>query len=135
MWMARSLSDSGYRADFSPCSIRSVDSFLDEHAPDGVIRPEGLLGDRLGQRLFGLGGYVGEVLRRSMGGTWEGDDADPEAEITVSLLLSDGGRVWPVQRVMKRAANGAEDGLAAYCATLGLDLDDERPPRRRLFGR
>jgi hypothetical protein len=56
------------------------------------------------------------------------DDADPEGEINIELQLADGSIVWPVQRVMKRPANGAEDALAPYAAALGVDVG--APPER-----
>ena len=82
---------------------------------------------------------VGEVVRRTKGGEWVGDDSDPEAEIRVELHLPDGTRCWPVQRVMKRFKNGPEDGIAAWGGGAALQVGPrpELPPRgffRRLFG-
>jgi hypothetical protein len=87
--------------------------------------------------LFALGAYVGEVVRRDAGGTWRGNDDDPNGEITVEVVLADGTRLWPVQRVMKRYTNGPEDGIAAFAAALGLNVGPppQPPKRRRLFGR
>jgi hypothetical protein len=113
-WMARALSSSGYRADFSLESLEEVDRFLDEQAPDGKPKQGGLLSEDFGNRLFSLGAYVGEVIRRQAGGQWEGDDSDPQAEINLAVRLPDGGMIWPVQRVMKRCENGDEDSVYAY---------------------
>jgi hypothetical protein len=121
-WIATALSSSGYRADYSPESLWSVDRFLDEHSENGEARRRGLLATDLGGRLFALGAYTGEVIRRSAGGTWQVDDEDPQGEINVQLVLADGGTVWPVQRVLKRFSNGPEDGVAAYGVALGLDV-------------
>ena len=76
------------------------------------------MSENLGSIVFGLGSYVGEALRKNLGGEWIGDDNDPQAEINVSLKLGDGSIVWPIQRVMKRLRNGREDGIAAYGAAL-----------------
>ncbi len=73
-----------------------------------------MLSEQLGQRIFGLGAYTGEVLRRQCGGAWQDNDADPNAEINVALKLANGSLIWPVQRAMKRFKNGAEDGIFAY---------------------
>lgn len=89
-WIAEALSSSGYRADFSLESLREVDRFFDEHAPDGQPLPEGLLSSDVGERLFALGGYVGEVIRRACGGEWEGSDEDPRAEVNIALKLASG---------------------------------------------
>lgn len=120
-WIAKALSSSGYAADFSPSSLWEIDRFFDEHSKSGEAIPGGLLSDDLGSRLFSIGAYVGEVIRRSIGGEWHGDDSDPQAEINVELVVAD-STCWPVQRVMKRFKNGAEDGIAAYGAGLGLDV-------------
>ena len=119
-WIATALASSGYRADFSPSSLRDVDRFFDEHTRKGKALRRGLLNEGLGQRIFGLGSYVGEVIRRDFGGTWKGDDADPAAEVNITLVLDDGSVIWPVQRVMKRFKNGREDSLVVYASALGV---------------
>lgn len=113
-WIAKALSSSGYKADFSIESLKEVDRFFDEHAPNGQPKPGGLLSADVGARLFALGGYVGEVIRRVSGGEWKGDDKDPRAEISIALQLKSGAIIWPVQRVMKRFKNGREDGVYVY---------------------
>jgi hypothetical protein len=113
-WIAKALSASGYKADFSVESLREVDRFFDDHAPNGHPKPGGFLSSDVGARLFALGGYVGEVIRRASGGEWKGNDKDPQAEITIALQLKSGTTLWPVQRIMKRFQNGSEDGVYVY---------------------
>jgi hypothetical protein len=138
-WISQALRSSGYRADFSPQSLWEIDRFFDEHSQNGVATSGGLLSQGLGQRLFGVGSYIGEVVRRKVGGEWVGNDSDPEAEINVELLLADGTRCWPVQRAMKRFKNGPEDGIAAWGSGAGLQVGPRpEPPKgffRKLFGR
>lgn len=139
-WIANALNSSGYRADFAPRSLWEIDRFFEEHSQDGTAKPGGLLSSGLGQRIFALGSYIGEVARRELGGRWGGDDNDPEAEINVELLLPDGTRCWPVQRAMKRFKNGEEDGIAAWGAGLGLAVGappgfPQEPPRQGFFKR
>jgi hypothetical protein len=121
-WIASALSSSGYRADFTASSLWEIERFFEDHAPGGSARPDGLLGSSVGARLFGLGGYIGEVIRRGVGGAWQVDDGDPAAEINVALILPGGTQIWPVQRVMKRFQNGSEDNVAVYGHVLGLDV-------------
>jgi hypothetical protein len=130
-WIARALASSGYRADFTPQSLWEIDRFFDENTHNGAARAGGLLSSGLGQRIFAVGSYMGEVARRKLGGEWIGDDKDPEAEINVELQLPDGTRCWPVQRAMKRFKNGPEDGIAAWGAGLGLivGMASEPPPK------
>jgi hypothetical protein len=136
-WIAQALQSSGYRADFSAESLWSIDRFFDDNSHDGQPKRGGLLASNLGSRMFALGAYVGEVVRRNAGGTWQSNDEDPQGEINVEVVLADGTMLWPVQRVMKRYKNGPEDGIAAYGAALGLNVGQrpEPPKKRRLFGR
>lgn len=124
-WIATALKSSGYRADFSLYSLREIDRFFDEHSHEGQAVPSGLLAEQLGQRIFALGSYVGEVLIRTYGGQWRGDDNDPEGEFTIEVVFPNGSVIWPVQRVMKRFKNGAEDGIYAYGSLLSAGRDDE----------
>lgn len=113
-WVSAALSSSGYSADFGLGSLMEIDRFFNEHSRDGEPVPGGLLAEQFGQRMFALGAYVGEVIRRQHGGEWRGNDGDPEGEINLELHLPGGSVIWPVQRVMKRFRNGPEDGLFAY---------------------
>lgn len=117
-WIAKAMTSSGYGLDFSVKSLEEVDRFFEEQAPNGAPRPDGLLGKDLGARLFAIGAYVGEVIRRQVGGEWKADDSDPEAEINISVRVNTGAVFWPVQRVMKRFKNGAEEGIYAYGVAL-----------------
>ena len=138
-WIAKALNSSDYRADFTPKSLWEIDRFFDDHTRDGAAKRGGLLAEGLGARLFAIGSYAGEVVRRTVGGGWVVDDDDPEGEISVELVLQDGTRCWPVQRAMKRFKNGSEDGIAGWGTGLGLEVgpQPERPRQglwKRLFG-
>ncbi|QES38647.1 hypothetical protein DEJ48_39330 [Streptomyces venezuelae] len=140
-WMAAALDSSGYQADFSPHSLRAVERFMTEQSSSGRAAANGLLATGLGARLFGLGCYVGETIRLSLGGVWAGGDADPASESDVAVRLSGGSVIWPVQRVVKRFQNGPEDSLVVYGVSLGLDLrphaapPGDAKPRMGLFRR
>jgi hypothetical protein len=116
-WISRALSQSGYKADFTLESLKQVDRFFEEQAENGQPKAGGLLSQQLGARLFAIGAYVGEVIRRQNSGEWQGDDNDTHAEINVVVRLKTGTILWPVQCVMKRFKNGAEDGIWVYGAT------------------
>ena len=114
--ISKALSQSGYKADFSLESLKQVDRFFEEQVTNGKPKPGGFLSQQLGARLFAIGAYVGEVIRRQNGGEWHGDDNDPRAEVNIAVRLKTGVILWPVQRVMKRFKNGAEDGIWVYGA-------------------
>jgi hypothetical protein len=113
-WMAKSLAGWGYKADFSLESLKDVDRFIDEEAPDGKPKPGGHLSQQFGAHIFGLGAYVGETIRRLGEGQWEGNDRDNWPEITLAVRLKSGTVLWPTQRMLKRFENGPENGLYPY---------------------
>jgi hypothetical protein len=98
-----------------------IERFFEEHAPNGRARPDGLLGQDTGSRLFALGGYVGETIRRNAGGHWVGNASDLNDEINIAFQLPDGSVLTPVVRVMKRLELGNGESIVAYARSVGLD--------------
>ena len=113
-WIAKALISSGYQADHTLESLKEIDRFFDEQSGPG-----GLLSEQRGQRMFGLGAYIGDVLIRTYGGHWITDDQDPQGELNVAVRLDDGSMVWPVQRAIKRYQSGPEDGIYIYGVAIG----------------
>ncbi len=135
-WISTALKSSGYRADFTPASLWEIDRFFDEQSRAGTAKPDGFLAQDLGRRLFAIGSYIGEVVRRSLGGEWIGDETDPQAEIDIELQCPDGTRCWPVQRAIKRFKNGPEDSIAVWGHALGVEIGPRpEPAKRGLFKR
>ena len=135
-WVASALSSSGYTMDFSIKSFKEIDRFFEEHAPHGEAKPGGLRSENFGNRMFSIGAYVGEVMCRRTGATWQGDDRDPDAEINIKVRFKRGQIIWPVQKVMKRFDRGPRDSIYDYGMAL---VDFQKPPwvrfLRRLFAR
>lgn len=113
-WFVQAMGASGYVLDGTIGSFRELDRFIDEQK-----RPGGILDGKVGSKLFAMGAYVGQTLVAQLGGRWETDDQDPEGEINIAVCM-DRGKVWPVQRVMKRFSGGPEDSLYGY----GMELKD-----------
>ncbi|ESX78833.1 hypothetical protein NKH89_25875 [Mesorhizobium sp. M0923] len=111
-WISSALQSSGYRVDFTPRSISEVERFFREQTKDGEPISGGLISQDVGPRLFALGCYCGEVLRKELGGHWLTDDNDPEGEINAALEVASGVTCWPMQRVMKRLRSSEEDLVA-----------------------
>jgi len=122
-WISEALQSSGYKADFSPESIAEVERFFGEHTDDGAPKPGGLLASGLGGKLFALGSYCGEVLRRDLGGEWLTDDSDPKGEVNATLRLANGTDCWPMQRVVKRVW-GDEANLVHWAAVIRGETGD-----------
>lgn len=62
---------------------------------------------------FMAGAYVGEILRRSVGGQW-GMSADG----VLSLCLPAGEKIFPVERARKFVQSPAAEGLVFYVEAL-----------------
>lgn len=112
-WLSKALHADGYVADFSIESLRDIDRFVDDNTLDGRPTPTGRLSEETGPRMFAIGAYVGEVIRRHLGaGEWsEGADS---SDLNVELQFPSSGVIWPMQRALKRVQFGPEESLADY---------------------
>jgi len=119
--VASALRHSGYEADFTPRSLWELDRFFDEESRKGRPRKWGLLAKETSLRLFSIGAYLGETIRRELGGEWEADEGDEEAMLNLRLRLPDGAVIWPVQQAVRRLASGRDEALVPYAAEHGLD--------------
>jgi hypothetical protein len=112
---AEALLALGYKADSSFESIEELERFMaDNVMPNGRAKPNSQLSEAWGGKMFMFGSYLGEVIRRKTNGQWRGDDSDPEVEINIEILTSNGVTIWPMQRMLKRFHNGEEDNLWDY---------------------
>jgi hypothetical protein len=112
---ASALSALGYKADFTFESIMELERFMSDNVnDDGGAKPGSEFESDTGGKLFILGAYLGEVIRRRTNGTWRGNDSDPEATVNVEVNTEAGATIWPIQRIMKRFKNGSEDNLWVY---------------------
>jgi hypothetical protein len=101
--------------DFSGASVLLLDTFLDSRWPEGLGREdeewtpekEGL------QRLVvGYGAYLGEVLRRKIGGKWV---AESGATLEWYIELpKEKGQVVVIDKAFKRFKNGPVDALFPF---------------------
>jgi hypothetical protein len=145
--IAKFLKFHGYKANFTLESLKEVDRFFAENSANGKPTENGLLAEATGSKIFAVGAYVGEVIRKSCSGAWEGDDADPKVEINIALRLWDNSIIWPTQKAFKRLTNGEEDSLYTYAYVITSEypkdnqvgsLDDKKPfgaVLRKLFRR
>ncbi len=120
--VAHALRASGYRADFTAASLWDLERFFAENTAGGRPRPGGLLALDTGKRVFALGSYLGEVVRRDLAGEWVVDERGDHPEMNAAIQFPDGTRTWPVQQVMRRIVNGRRDDLVAYAVALGVEL-------------
>jgi hypothetical protein len=68
---------------------------------------------RFGAMIEPIGAYVGETLRRTVGGEWGHND-----EFGPGLLLPSGTWTFPLAKAEKRFHNGHEDSLAFYAEVM-----------------
>jgi hypothetical protein len=123
-WIIKAFEADGFKLDGTIDSIIEVDRFFNLNMKDGQPKKGGRLYKKgYGAILFSIGSYVGETIIKNVPGTeWVTDDNDPAGEINISLVLPDGGIVWPVQKILKRFENGAEDAIYPYVHAVTKDL-------------
>lgn len=130
-WVADNLSQSGYRADFSLKSVWDIERFFDDHAENGKARPDGLLAEDTGARLFSLGAYLGEVWQRAGNGTWQAPETGVPEELRdfeFAIVFPNGVRGWPGRAVLKRFRDGKDDNdLVAYSVMLMKEAGVDKP--------
>lgn len=105
----------GVSLDYTPESIQQVEAMAERLRnawPKGFIEKifsKGPTDDDVQVVCKMLGGYIGEVYRRSKGGEW----AINEEYRAIGVIL---GKTWmfPPAKVHKRLTNGAEDNLWSY---------------------
>jgi hypothetical protein len=75
-----------------------------------------------------LGGYVGEVVLRTVGGQWTGEQY-PDGALRPALRVN-GVTAYPMEKVLKRLTSPTDEGTAGYAAvvrmlstTFGADTD------------
>jgi hypothetical protein len=102
--------------DYSPQSLAEVDRIL------GKFHAEKLRADQMGETIFSFGCYVGEILVRHLGGSWQ----MPERGFLARLGLGDSNLmvvqmpndiVWnPIGKAFKLLENGKEDSVSYFYA-------------------
>jgi hypothetical protein len=97
--------------DLSLSSLRGIDAYAGLIAPSGAPRHE----DAAWARRISVfvGGYVGEVLRDLVGGTWMpgGEATGPE---DYRLSVQDAFEVHPVKRTYDRLVGDSDESLTDY---------------------
>jgi hypothetical protein len=129
----------GETLDFSPESIRTVERILDmlhESLPKTFLSRlfrQGPSESDLETMCKMYGSYVGEVIRRTGGGSWELKDGQ------VTLVKKD-TVIWPTAKVYKRIVDGAGNDVWAYFQAMmgehwGAPEGDLHPTEQRAAGR
>jgi len=115
-WIINALNSSGYKVDMNIASLKELDRFFNEHMDDDLNKPKqgGLLSEKMGQRLFAIGSFIGEVIIKEYGGEWITNDNDKQGEINITVKLPNGSILMPVIRVMKRCKEGLENDIYNY---------------------
>jgi hypothetical protein len=114
--------------DFSLESLLTVEAQLDslhKALPRGwfaKLAKPGPSDEEIDAMALSIGAYVGEVLRRHLGGEWRSANSmQPDVRIP-TLHLSNGSEVWPQVKVNKRLRLGAEESVWIYAQSLMREL-------------
>jgi hypothetical protein len=107
----------GITLDYTESSLDGIDLILHSIAGDGVLTPKTPDDE---EQLWTLakmyGGYLGEVVLRNLGGTWEmHENPDGSARVILRCL---GVQTFPLEKVCKRLAEDQFSGVSGYCRAL-----------------
>ena len=116
-WVVEALNESGYHVEYDVDSLKEIDRFFKEEN-----KPGGILSKNVGQILFGLGSYFGEVMIKTYGGHWITDDNDKEGEIKITVVLDSDITFYPFISVMKCYENSDENSLYALAKTIEQNI-------------
>jgi len=111
-----SRSTLGVNLDYSVQSVESVEQILSDlylklpRSYFARILLRAFTGKKLETACKTFGSYIGEVLRRKRGGTWE---VDPRFGNQL-CLRKDGSCICPAAKVHKRLTNGPDDSVWLY---------------------
>ncbi|WAL71536.1 hypothetical protein OU787_08490 [Kitasatospora sp. YST-16] len=101
---------SGVELDYSVGSLAVVDGIIEE------FRESGIVGEQVGETLFGFGCYVGEVMVRQGGAAWRGVGGEEAVAFGFPLVVDlPSGQVGnPIGKVFRRLENGPQDSLPYF---------------------
>jgi hypothetical protein len=106
--------------DYSEATLAMTDDIIAKHWNEPPVM--------LDQIVMTFGAYVGETIRRHLGGHWEYDE---ERGYNLVGMVNSDMRINPFAKVRKRFLNGDEDSIA-YCYQVIRKVCEERtgiPPR------
>lgn len=103
------------KLDYTIQSFVAIDVFFDKHSDAGVPVEYGRLSTNTGLILFSLGSYVGQtIIKNIKNSVWQIDENNPGSGVNASVKLSRGSVIFPIERIIKRFQNGAEESIQAY---------------------
>jgi hypothetical protein len=107
--------------NYSTESLSNLEKVLSDMHDEHVHTPIREQGLRI--RSFAIGAYVGEVMRRRIGGHWQEDKSATGDNL--SLVLPSGTEAFPLSWVYKRIVNGSDDNIEHKVAVV-LELEKQR---------
>ncbi len=118
-WIVKAFAADKLKLNYTLGSFKAIDNFFEQHAENGVAKPNGRLAENTGSILFSIGAYIGMAFIKMVPGTiWVIDENDPQPEVNAQLKLPTGEMIWPMQRAIKRFQHGAGDSIYAYAAVI-----------------
>ncbi|MCQ4212944.1 hypothetical protein [Streptomyces longispororuber] len=99
--------------DYSPESIVVVEDIVDS------FRAEGVTDEEMVESLIAFGCYVGEILTRHAGGSWQHAPSAPAASVPVVVKLPGSVECHPIDWVFRRLKFGSTVSIRDLYAAAG----------------
>ena len=108
----------GVTLDYSEASLALVDGILAQMTEAGLFTPAS--GSEEEEAIWMLskmyGGYLGEVVVRQLGGTWEMQEQGSNGARVVLRSLE--VQMFPADKIYKRLTKDQLSGVSGYCAAV-----------------
>lgn len=113
----------GTDLNFSEESLRNLDEILEQYhqgIPKGLkkIFSKGPSEEQIAQMSKIWGGYLGEVIKKHLGGEW---GLSKQFNDAIALLFDDNSEIYPPAKVSKRILNGREDNVCHFYQAIKKD--------------
>ncbi len=110
--------DFGVDLDYSIESLHRIENYLEENYPSNQDAKNPFPAVRVGVKIFYIGAYLGETLRKKLGGNWQFDEHDPLGQIRAELCFENGERIRPIEDVMTRIEEKLPIEIFSYAKEL-----------------
>lgn len=115
IWLIKAFKELNLKLDYSVYSVRFIDNLIDAQFTEGKPNAKGIMSENTGPKLFAISAYLGEVvIRNTTGSHWVVNDEDPQGEINIKVVSSQGTEMYPALRLMKRIHTPGDEGLYEY---------------------
>ena len=112
--VAKSKENFDVTFDYSPASLTKIDEVISKHWDHTPVF--------LKEVAMMFGSYIGETIRRELGGKWVVEDD----RYALSEIGGTDTKIYPFEKIQKRFINGEEDSIAHYYTVIRDIVNEQK---------